>query len=363
MNKNKANIIFILPSLAAGGAERVMSFIAQNINKEKYNVTLVVIGFEKDKAFEVNNVPIIYLNKNRVFTGLLSYILLFKRLKPKVVISAIGNLNDAMGIVSIFFPKCKFIGRIVNIDSVLKHHPEESNRYYPMILSKIGSKGMDYIICQSKDMYQEALNNPILKKRNLVVINNPITKSFNVKKKSIKHESNKVYKFITVGSLERRKGHLRIIEVLSKLDNMDFEYTIIGNGSQKETIFTKISELNLKSKVTHIPFTNNVAEFLSKSDFFLQGSYVEGFPNALIEACSTGTPAIVYDAPGGINEIIKNGINGYIATDDEDFKNKIGLAVSKEWDAENVHKSVYERYNSNVIINKYEELIDSCLKK
>ena len=95
MNSKKPNIIFVLPSLAAGGAERVMSYIAQHINNQKYNVTLVVFGFEKDKAFEVKNINIIYLNKPRVATGLIDCIFLFKRLKPEIVISVLRRRRGA----------------------------------------------------------------------------------------------------------------------------------------------------------------------------------------------------------------------------------------------------------------------------
>ena len=357
---NRKKIIFFLPSLAAGGAERVMSYIAQNINNKKFNVTLVVIGFEKDNAFEVNNIDVKYLNKPRVLTSLIDCIFLIKRLKPKIVISIL-NLNAYMGFISLLFPKCIFIGRIVNIGSVLKNHPEKNNRYFPSFLNKYGDKRLDYIICQSKDMYDDVLKHSNFKKSKLVVINNPITKSFDVKKNVSKLSQNKTYKFITVGSLEKRKGHLRILKALSELKDVNFQYTIIGKGSQKDTIFNKIKELNLEDKITHIPYIDNVAKFLSESDLFLQGSFVEGFPNALIETCAVGTPAVVFDAPGGINEIIQNGINGFIANSEEDFKNKINKAISKEWDPQMVHNSVFEKYNSNAILKKYELLFDSCI--
>lgn len=360
MINKKPNIIFILPSLAAGGAERVMSYIAQNINKQKYNTTLVVIGFEKDNAFEVNNVNVIYLNKPRVLTSLIDCVFLFKRLKPQIVVSVL-NLNAYMGFISLLFPKCKFIGRVVNIGSVLKDYPEESNRYFPSFINKYGKKQLDYIICQSQDMYNEVVKYSNLKQDKLVVINNPITKSFNVKKNTTNPNKNKTFRFVTVGSLERRKGHIRILEVLSELKDIDFKYTIIGKGSQKEDIFNKIEELNLQDSIIYVPFTDNVAKFLSESDFFLQGSYVEGFPNALIESVAVGTPAVVFDAPGGINEIIQNGINGFIANSKEDYKNKIYKALSKAWDPQVVHNSVYEKYNSNTIVKKYESLFDSCL--
>lgn len=363
VKNNKINVIFILPSLAAGGAERVMSYIAQNINSNKYNVTLVVIGFEKDKAFEVNDINIVYLNKPRVVTSIVDCIFLFKRLQPKVVISALSNLNAYMGFISVLFPKCKFIGREVNIGSVLKNHPEKNNRYFPSFINKFGNKGLDYIICQSQDMYDDAQNHPNLKNCNLVVINNPITKSFNVKKSVLNNNTDRTYKFITVGSLEKRKGHTRILKVLSELKGIKFHYTIIGKGSQKEDIFNTAKKLDLYDKVTHIPYTNNVAELLAESDLYLQGSFVEGFPNALLEASSTGIPSVVFDAPGGINEIIENDINGYIAIDEKDFKEKILLAVSKNWDSQTIHDSVYKKYNSSTIVNKYEELIDSCIAK
>ncbi len=357
----RKKVIFVLPSLAAGGAERVMSYIAQNLNPIKYDVTLIVFGFEKDKAFEVNNIDVRYLNKSRVVTGLIDCMLLFKRLKPSVVISVL-NLNIYMGIISVLFPKCKFVGRIVNVVSVLKDHPEEKNRYIPSFINKLGNKGLDYVICQSQDMYEDVLKTSDFKKNKLVIINNPITKSFQVKKQVSKKNDNNIFRFTTVGSLEPRKGHLRVLDVLSKLNNVDFQYTIIGKGSQEETIFNRIRELNLANKITHVPYTNDVASFLTNSDLFLQGSYVEGFPNALIETCAVGTPAVVFDAPGGINEIIQDGINGYIAKDEEDFKSKINIALSKEWNPQDIHDSVFKKYNTKTIIGKYEELIDSCIE-
>ena len=265
--------------------------------------------------------------------------------------------------ISVLFPKCKFIGREVNIGSVLKDHPEENNRYYPSIINKIGNKGLDYIICQSQDMYNDALQHPNLKKCNLVVINNPITKSFEIKKNKSSQTKKKTFKFITVGSLELRKGHSRILKVLNQLRDIDFTYTIIGKGSQKENIFKKIKNYKLEDKVVYIEYTDKVATYLAESDLFLQGSYVEGFPNALLETCSVGTPAVAFNAPGGINEIIENNLNGYIADSEEEFKDKVLLATSKNWDSQLVHDSVYKKYNSTTIINKYEELIDYCISK
>ena len=48
---SKIKILFILPSLSAGGAERVISFVSQNIDPDKFHPVLLVAGFEKDTVW------------------------------------------------------------------------------------------------------------------------------------------------------------------------------------------------------------------------------------------------------------------------------------------------------------------------
>ncbi|MEQ9580645.1 MAG: glycosyltransferase, partial [Arenibacter sp.] len=109
-------------------------------------------------------------------------------------------------------------------------------------------------------------------------------------------------------------------------------------------------------KIKHIPFTKDVSKYLQESDVFLQGSYVEGFPNALLESCAVGTPVIAFKAPGGIDEIIEEDVNGYIAKDEADFLIKLNLIGEKHWDPAVVRDSVYKKYSKDIIIKKYQDL-------
>ena len=63
MPKQLIKITFVIPSLAAGGAERILSFIAQNLNPQIFDATLLVIGFEKDKVYDIGELNVVYLNK------------------------------------------------------------------------------------------------------------------------------------------------------------------------------------------------------------------------------------------------------------------------------------------------------------
>jgi glycosyltransferase involved in cell wall biosynthesis len=96
---------------------------------------------------------------------------------------------------------------------------------------------------------------------------------------------------------------------------------------------------------------------------FLQGSYVEGFPNALLESCAVGTPVLAFNALGGINEIVEPDINGYVAQDEVDFLSKLNLILTKKWDPDVVSNSVIKKYNKNKILNDYQDLFKSLIKK
>ena len=43
---SKKKILFILPSLKAGGAERVVSFLAKNLDQNVFETKLLVVGFK-----------------------------------------------------------------------------------------------------------------------------------------------------------------------------------------------------------------------------------------------------------------------------------------------------------------------------
>ncbi|WP_299520402.1 glycosyltransferase [Winogradskyella sp.] len=350
----RISVIFVLPNLLPGGAERVMSYIAQKIDSSKFNTTLVVIGYSKDASYNIKGINLVFLEKPNVSSGAFALFKFLKKTKPDITISAIGHLNTLMAIFSIFFRKTKFIAREVNVLSVLSQFAMERNK--KTLFETFSSKRFRYfdkVICQSKDMLEDFKRNFDIEDSKLVVINNPITDNFKVKER---REVNKPIRFITVARLDGEKGHGRILEALVKV-KFDFHYTIIGKGSLKDEIFSFIDKSNLSEKISYVPYTKEVSKYLSESDLYLQGSYTEGFPNSIIESCIVGTPILAYDAPGGLNEIIYPDINGKIVTSVEQFTEALNSINSDyNFDCNEVSKSVSERYDSGTIVKKYEGL-------
>lgn len=352
-------VFFVIPSLRAGGAERVMSYVAQNLNKNLFDATLVVIGSKKDYSYAIDNINVVFLEKSRVLHSFLPIFSLLRKQKPDIVISAIGHVNALMAFESVFFRNTVFIGREVNVISVLtKIQP--SKKWYSLIdFTKHSYKLLDIILCQSKDMANDMQINFDVPPQKIRIINNPISESFTPKNQLA---NNTVPKFITVGSLVERKGHIRILKALLKY-NGPFEYTMLGDGDKADEILNFAKENKIDRYIKHIPFTKNVSDYLKKADVFLQGSYVEGFPNALLESCASGTPAIVYKALGGIDEIIEEGINGYIVENENQFIEKLNLLLEQKLSPETVSSSVLKKFNGPKILKKYENLFMEVLQK
>lgn len=327
-----------------------MSFLAQNIDPAIFEAHLLITGTNKDQKYEVSNIPVTFLNKNRVQQAVPALVNYLRKNKPKIVISAIGHLNTVTGLLGIFFPSIKFVARATTIPG-FSMDTEEGTHRITKILYSIAFKALDKVICQSNDMKEALVAHNNISISKIVVINNPVTSKFRLKEPStVKDE---VLRLITIGRLTERKGYERVIKALAKLDRA-FQYTIIGSGDYEDTIIQTIEALDLKEKVTLVPYTDRINDYLARNDIYLQGSYVEGFPNALLESCATGTPAVVYDAPGGINEIIVPGVNGYVAKDPEDFLEKLKVSIEHEWDPQAIRDSVYSRYSEEKILASYE---------
>ena len=354
--KEKSKILFILPSLKAGGAERVISFIAQNLNKERFDPILLVIGYEKDSVYDVSNLVVHYLNRQRVLHSFRGIYKSIRTFQPDLVITSIAHLTAITVLQSLYFKKVKFVAREANIKKITKVYHQ--NRIpFGKTLNRISYKLLDAIICQSKDMAEELIELRPKTKAKVHIINNPITIN-----KPVQLAENKDAKprFITIGRLHDEKGHNRLLDALRLLE-FDFEYVIIGTGPHKASIQEKAERLNLSEKISWIDYTNDVPSQLIKSNIFLQGSYAEGFPNALLESCAVGTPVIAYNCPGGTSEIVINGSNGYLVDSSEELKTRIEDLINLPLSRENIIASVEQKFGKELILSQYESLFKELI--
>ena len=343
--KGKVKIVFMIPSLVAGGAERVFAFVSQNLDQNNFSARLLVMGKSERTTYTVNKVPVTYLEKDRVLHAIPDLFRFLKTHRPDIVISSVGHLNMVSGAMAMVFPSIRFIIRPTNIGST-----EAAGWWRKKIFSQAHA-----VICQSQDMAENFKKRYGISHDKITIIGNPVTNAEEIK---LPEHIDQTRKLITVGRLNQIKGHARVLKVLAQLDK-DFHYTIIGDGPERENLLALIDELNLKTKITHIPYTNKVNDYLVQNDLFLQGSFSEGFPNAVLESCTMGTPALAFDVPGGTNEIIEYGINGFLVDNEEEY-----IAILKtdhQWNRSDVRQSVLSKFGAEIVLKKYESVLLSTL--
>ena len=93
-------------------------------------------------------------------------------------------------------------------------------------------------------------------------------------------------------------------------------------------------------------------------------SSFEGFSLAQTEAMSVGLPVIGFDYCSGVNELIKDGINGYLAKDVDDFAEKLSLLISDEQLRLSMSKEaqkISDEYSPEGIMQQWEDFIKEVI--
>ncbi|MBQ7111600.1 MAG: glycosyltransferase [Thermoguttaceae bacterium] len=180
-------------------------------------------------------------------------------------------------------------------------------------------------------------------------------------------------RIICVGRLHKKskRQHLAI-EAFAQIaaDVPDWTLCFFGTdykrGRYRRFLERLIARLELQNRVFVQDSTPNVREELARSDIFAFPSAFEGFGLALAEAFSAGLPAVGFaDAPA-VNELIIDGENGFLATDVDDFAQKLKTLIdSKELRRQfgaNAKKSV-EKYEASKVWDAWETLVRETVEK
>lgn len=170
-----------------------------------------------------------------------------------------------------------------------------------------------------------------------------------------------------VGRLSAEKGILNLLEAINKVDNA--KLVIAGDGPERESIETYIKENHLENRISLVGYQNQegVKQFIKNSKFVIVPSiWYENCPYSILETMEIGKPVIASKI-GGIPELIKNDINGFLYPYDNidalaDCISKLfgdeQLIANMSSNAKNLFKTNYtaEVYY-NKIISVYNQLV------
>ncbi len=150
---------------------------------------------------------------------------------------------------------------------------------------------------------------------------------------------------ITVANLLPKKNLDLILDIAKELP--DKQFIIVGDGKEREKLQNRIDSENISNlKLLGYKNPKELKKLYSTSSVFMLTSFKEGTPTAILEAMACGLPIVTSNA-GGIENIIKNDINGFVI--DSMVKQKY-IKILLKFDA-NLQNDIYT--NNIKLANKF----------
>jgi len=306
-------IVFILPDLSGGGAQRVFVNLITGLYQQGISVEVIVFNEDGALASSIpKGVDIHNLQTKTLRRSLFPLISKLRSLKPSVVFSTFGYINVGLLLFRLLIPKdIKIWIREANLPSVsLPNNP------YPSIIS-LGYRMLyriaDKIICSSERMADEFINDFNLPASKLHLLPNPVNeKMIQSMIVNVTDYQNDRVNFIAMGRLTYQKGFDRLLQWFSNLESKKSVLRIIGSGPMEAELKDLVIQLNLSERVVFVRYIDNPWEKIAASDVFLLPSRWEGMSNAALESLACGTPVIATAESGGILELSKCAKHGVV---------------------------------------------------
>jgi glycosyltransferase involved in cell wall biosynthesis len=304
------HLTLIISSLNPGGAERILSELANYWVSQGHQITLVTLASPETKPFYFlePKIHLIQLDQSQAELSLFMRLRnIFRRifymrktiriLNPEMVVSFVDVMNITTLIATIG----------LKIPTLVSERIDPNFHKIPKLYSWLRFKIYPFasrIVVQTHGAakYFPEKFKPLIK-----IIPNPVKIP---KLQKVKY-SERITKIVTTGRLDPQKDHKTLIHAFYHLlqHHPYLTLTIYGEGQERVKLEELVTYLNLEDKV-HLPgVIKDIEEALLNADLFIFPSLYEGFPNALCEAMAAGLPVIASNCSGNI-DIVQDGING-----------------------------------------------------
>lgn len=338
-------INFIIHKLGFGGAERVLSELANEMSRTQN----VVIYCRDIKNFAYQ------LDEKITMIEFKSYFKLAKRLKGNKAIVFVYPVGTLLLLYNWMFNFNSFY--------ILRHANNYKRFEKVAVGTNVLKRGLLLIyfninirfikfyhhhIVLNSNMKYHLENVWGVKNSKITIIKNPVNLKF-INAKPIGDKIDVLF----IGRLIKSKGILDLTFFIQRLPELNF--TIIGDGPFRKDIM----ELqNQNQNLIYIPKSDSVLKYYKNTKILVLPSYKEGSPNVIIEALAVGIPVIAYDCETGPGELIKNNTNGFLVTlgDKTQFLEKIKTSINKNWNRKEI-KSTIKSHATDKVSEEYVNIL------
>ncbi|MCI5059448.1 MAG: glycosyltransferase [Alphaproteobacteria bacterium] len=300
----RLKVLFVLPALEAGGAERVLITLMNNIDREKYEPVFLSVRGEGTLQYLIDPaIPFHSLGQKLSCSSVSTLFRKVKEIGPDVVVSTMAHMNFALLSLKRFFPQTRFIVREAITPSFLLQKYKLRGAGIKALYKNLYPRA-DLVLSPSQIIFDEFTHDLGMSSSNFQLLRNPVDEEKIRRKLEWDHTPEKTLRFVACGRLGKQKGFDRLIKRLSGFKpSCDWRLDILGEGLERPYLESLIVKNKLENNVFLRGLIKEPYSDFARADCFLLPSRFEGLPNVALESLACGTPVIATRESGGIAEI------------------------------------------------------------
>lgn len=301
-------LMFVIPSLSGGGAERVTSVLAGEMScAAGYEVHLVTYTRNAERDYPVAE-NVIWHHMDSASSGghmVLEKLRFFRDTISQVQPCCVISLGGA-GVVALL----ALVKQGLSVPLILSERNDPRNdppQLHLRMLRRWAYTACDGVVFQT----HEAMGYfPERIQRKSVVISNPLMGNLPERYPGVRDK-----RIVSCCRLNQQKNLDLMIDAFSDIAPRFEEYTlhIYGEGEERTRLEEKIRTMGLEDRVFLPGYSSHIYDEIWKASLYVSSSDYEGISNSMLEAIALGIPAVCTDCPaGGARETIRHGINGLL---------------------------------------------------
>lgn len=296
-------VMFVLPDLSAGGAERVMIRLMNSLDRMRFAPSMLVVMKKNTlRPLLDKDIPCEVMGKGSLIAGLPAMYKSIHSSSPDIIISTMAPLNFTLLLLRPMFPETKFLVREAIVPTYIL------NRYTSLrpllrLAYKYLYRMADVVISPSKQIQRELSTIGLRHPHQALLYNSVDENDIHDTAPENTLPSGDI-QFVASGRLTRQKGFDRLLHALKSFSpSFTWSLTILGEGEERQNLTELIARYGLQKNIVmpgHVP---SPWPYYKAADIFLLPSRSEGMPNVALESLACGTPVIAMKEAGGIGEI------------------------------------------------------------
>lgn len=308
----RSKILVAIPSLSAGGAERVVTTLANEWSHDGRGVVIATFETAAAKPYYALDpgvrllkldLPPVSTPKWRAIAHTSKRIAALRRTisaeRPDVVVSFLTKMNVMAALAA------DGLGVPVIISERNNPYVQKFDWFWDTARGLAFPKAFAFVT-----MTQGAAEFfPEKQRRRTRIIPNPVSIP------AIDHKSGGGRTITAVGRLTGQKRFDRLLEAFALVarDFPEWSLVIWGEGELRPDLEALTEKLGLGARVRLPGLTDSPGAWIETADILALSSDYEGWPNVVIEALAGGVPVVAVDCDFGVKEILEGGALGLIA--------------------------------------------------